>query len=79
MLFCGVFPQIEARKESWMVEEKAPLRRRRPNAHGMMARRRRIIARLREGLAYDEIAAEEGVTATRIREGQSEASQWMPV
>jgi hypothetical protein len=58
-----------------MVEEAAPLRRRRPNAHGKLLRRRRIFARLREGLAYDEIAAEEGVTATRIRQIVSEVLQ----
>jgi hypothetical protein len=57
-----------------MVDEAAPTRRR-PNAHGKMLRRRRIFARLREGLAYDEIAAEEGVTATRIRQIISEVLQ----
>ena len=31
-------------------------------------RRRRVFARLREGWAYDEIAAQEGLTATRIRQ-----------
>jgi hypothetical protein len=41
----------------------------------MMLRRRRIFARLREGLAYDEIAVEEGVTATRIRQIVSEVLQ----
>ena len=40
-----------------------------------MQRRRRIFARLREGLAYDEIAAEEGLTATRIRQIVSEVLQ----
>ena len=58
-----------------MVDETAPLRRRRPNAHGKILRRRRIFARLREGLAYDEIAVEEGVTATRIRQIVSEVLQ----
>jgi hypothetical protein len=58
-----------------MVEEMARPGRRRPNVHGMMLRRRRIFARLREGLAYDEIAAEEGVTATRIRQIVSEVLQ----
>ena len=43
-------------------------RRRRLNAHGMILRRRRIFARLREGQSYDEIAGEEGVTAERIRQ-----------
>jgi hypothetical protein len=56
-------------------DEAAPLRRRRPNAHGKLLRRRRIFARAREGLAYDEIAAEDGVTATRIRQTVSEQMQ----
>ena len=47
-----------------MDQELAPPRRR-LGAAGMMLRRRRIFARLREGLSYDEIAAEEGVTGTR--------------
>jgi predicted transcriptional regulator len=51
-----------------MVEGKAPVRRRRLGAHGMMFRRRRVFARLREGFTYDEIASEEGVSATRIRQ-----------
>ena len=40
-----------------MVEDRAPARRRRLGAHGMMFRRRRIFAQLREGFTYDEIAA----------------------
>ena len=51
-----------------MVEDRAPVRRRRLGAHGMMFRRRRIFARLREGFTYEEIANEEGVTITRIRQ-----------
>ena len=51
-----------------MVEDKAPARRRRLGAHGMMFRRRRIFARLREGFTYEEIASQEGVTITRIRQ-----------
>jgi hypothetical protein len=51
-----------------MVEDKAPVRRRRLGAHGMMFRRRRIFASLREGFTYDEIAAEEGVSPSRIRQ-----------
>ena len=51
-----------------MAEDKAPVRRRRMGAHGMMFRRRRIFAQLREGFTYDEIAAEEGVSASRIRQ-----------
>jgi uncharacterized membrane protein YccC len=58
-----------------MVEQGAPARRRRLNAHGMVSRRRRIFARLREGLSYEEIAADEGVTATRIRQIVSEVLQ----
>jgi transcriptional regulator with XRE-family HTH domain len=37
-------------------------------AQGMLLRRRRIFARLREGLSYEEIATEEGVTIERIRQ-----------
>ena len=51
-----------------MVEGIAPTRRRRLGAHGMMFRRRRIFAQLREGFTYQEIANEEGVTVTRIRQ-----------
>jgi hypothetical protein len=54
-----------------MVESKAPVRRRRLGAHGMMFRRRRIFASLREGFTYDEIAADEGVSPSR-REGAGE-------
>jgi hypothetical protein len=57
-----------------MVDETASARRR-PNAHGKIMRRRRIFARLREGWAYDEIAAQEGLTATRIRQIVSEVLQ----
>jgi uncharacterized protein YerC len=55
-----------------MVDEMARKPRRRISEHGMMLRRQRIFARLREGLAYEEIAAEEGVTSTRIRQIVSE-------
>jgi hypothetical protein len=51
-----------------MVEQAAPVRRRRLGAHGLMFRRRRIFASLREGFTYEEIAAEEGVSASRIRQ-----------
>src|ERR1700742_477836 len=50
-----------------MTEGKAPVRRRRLGAHGLRFRRRRIFAQLREGYTYDEIAAEEGVSPSRIR------------
>ena len=58
-----------------MVEQKAPVRRRRLGTHGMMFRRRRIFALLREGFTYDEIAAEEGVSASRIRQIVSQELQ----
>ena len=52
-----------------MVQELAPpARRRRLSGHGMILRRKRIFAGLREGLRYDEIAAQEGVTTERIRQ-----------
>jgi hypothetical protein len=49
------------RNEAGMVQEMAPARRPRIGAQGM-------ILRLREGLSYDEIASEEGVTSERIRQ-----------
>jgi len=58
-----------------MVERMAPAPRRRISEHGMMLRRQRIFARLREGRPYEEIAAEEGVTSTRIRQIVSEVLQ----
>jgi hypothetical protein len=58
-----------------MVEDKAPARRRRLGAHGMMFRRRRIFASLREGFTYDEIAADEGVSPSRIRQIVSQELQ----
>jgi hypothetical protein len=58
-----------------MVDDKAPARRRRLGAHGMMFRRRRIFASLREGYTYEEIAAEEGVTPSRIRQIVSQELQ----
>ena len=58
-----------------MVEEKAPVRRRRLGMHGMMFRRRRIFAQLREGFTYEEIAAEEGVSVSRIRQIVSQELQ----
>jgi predicted transcriptional regulator len=51
-----------------MVEQGAPARCRRLGAHGLMFRRRRVFASLREGFTYDEIAAEEGVSPSRIRQ-----------
>jgi uncharacterized protein YdbL (DUF1318 family) len=58
-----------------MVEHKAPIRRRRLGTHGLMFRRRRIFAQLREGFTYDEIAAEEGVSTSRIRQIVSQELQ----
>src|SRR3984957_6576403 len=59
-----------------MVQEFAPaVRRRRLGGQGMMLRRKRIFARLREGMAYDEIAALEGVTTERIRQIVAEVLQ----
>jgi hypothetical protein len=58
-----------------MVEDKAPVRRRRMGAHGMMFRRRRIFAQLREGFTYEEIASEEGVSPSRIRQTVSQELQ----
>jgi hypothetical protein len=46
-----------------------------PNAVGKMQRRKRIFARLRDGASYDEIAAEEHRSATRIRQIVSEVLQ----
>ena len=58
-----------------MDQVTAPAPRRRMGARGMVLRRQRIFARLREGLGYDEIAAEEGVSLRRIRQIVSEALQ----
>jgi hypothetical protein len=58
-----------------LVLEAAPAQRRRPNAVGRMQRRKRIFARLRDGASYDEIAAEEHLSATRIRQIVSEVLQ----
>ena len=51
-----------------MVDEGAPALARRLTAHGRVLRRGRIFARLREGWAYDEIAAHERLTAERVRQ-----------
>jgi DNA-binding CsgD family transcriptional regulator len=61
-------PPKRRRKEAGMKQETAPAPRRRMSVHGMILRRRRIFARLREGLSYEEIAGEEGVTSERIRQ-----------
>src|SRR6478672_1899342 len=55
MVLC--FPLMATREEKVrMVEQGAPARRRRLGAHGMIFQRRRVFARLREGLTYEEIA-----------------------
>ena len=64
-----------AAEEVRMVLETALTSRRRLSAHGKMQRRKRIFARLREGLGYEEIATEEGVTTTRIRQIVAEVLQ----
>ena len=51
-----------------MVDERAPALARRLTAHARVLRRGRIFARLREGWAYDEIAAHERLTAERVRQ-----------
>ena len=58
-----------------MDRDMAPPRRRRLGGHSMLLRRRRIFAWLRDGLTYDEIAAEEGVSRERIRQIVSEVLQ----
>ena len=52
--------------------ENTPAPGRRLNVLGKAARRRRIFARLREGWAYDEIAAEERLSPERVRQIVSE-------
>ncbi len=51
-----------------MVDDRAPALARRLTAHARVLRRGRIFARLREGWAYDEIAAHERLTAERVRQ-----------
>jgi hypothetical protein len=55
-----------------MVDDIEPASRRRLGAHRMALRRRRIFAGLREGQSYDEIAEDEGLSVTRIRQIVSE-------
>ncbi len=50
-------------------------RKRRLNTFGRAMRRARILARIREGWAYDEVAREEGVSRERIRQIVSEVLQ----
>ncbi len=58
-----------------MDQDRTPPRRRRLGGPSMLLRRRRIFAWLREGLSYDEIAAEEGVSSRRIHQIVSEVLQ----
>ncbi len=55
-----------------MVQETVPDAKLRLNAHFRELRRARIFMRLREGRPYTEIAREEGLTDTRIRQIVSE-------
>ena len=48
-------------------------KKRRLDAHGRVLRRGRILARLREGWAYDEVAREEQLTPERVRQIVREA------
>ena len=48
-------------------------KRKRLDAHGRVLRRGRILARLREGWAYDDIAREEELTTERVRQIVREA------
>jgi uncharacterized protein YerC len=64
-----------ATKEFRMARDIAQAPRRRLTVQGMALRRKRIFAQLREGLSYEEIASDEGVSATRIRQIVSEVLQ----
>ena len=55
-----------------MVQETVRAAKRRSNARFRELRRARIFMRLREGRPHTEIAREEGVTDTRIRQIISE-------
>jgi hypothetical protein len=62
-----------------MDENTAPTVKRRLDAYGRILRRGRILARRREGWAYDEIAREEGLTAERIRQVVRQVFRKRPV
>jgi hypothetical protein len=62
-----------------MDQNTAPTVKRRLDAYGRILRRGRILARRREGWAYDEIAREEGLTAERIRQVVREVFRKRPV
>jgi len=66
---------LRTESEADMEERDAGRQRKRLNAYGRVEREERIFARMREGFAYDEIAAEEGVSAERIRQIVSETLQ----
>ena len=75
MFFINQVTQAIAEREFGMVREMARRPAPRIGAAGMILRRRRIFARLREGLSYDDIAHEEGVTSERIRQIVSDVLQ----
>ncbi len=56
-----------------MANELGAAPKRRLNAHAREVRCARILARLREGFAYDEIARDERLTAERVRQIVREA------
>ena len=56
-----------------MGDELGAAPKRRLNAHAREVRCARILARLREGFAYDEIARDERLTAERVRQIVREA------
>ncbi len=62
-----------------MDQNTAPTVKRRLDAYGRILRRGRILARRREGWAYDEIAREEGLTDERIRQIVREVFRKRPV
>ncbi len=62
-----------------MDESKEPTVKRRREAYARILRRARVLARRREGWAYDEIAREEGLSAERIRQIVREVLSKRPV
>jgi hypothetical protein len=55
-----------------MEQQLASGLKRRLTGHGKAERRKRILARMREGWGYDEIARDERLTARRVRQIVSE-------
>jgi hypothetical protein len=62
-----------------MSENTPPTVKRQLDAYGRILRRGRILARRREGWAYDEIARQEGLTAERIRQIVREVFRKRPI